>query len=427
MNLLQVTAEHVLGHVADGLSDPGRMASAATVMSSLPPDLRVIDTGALSMSGGHTGVALLFGVLGDRERAYAHLARAASLPDPPGSGGLWTGLPALAMATCLTAAAPGDYATLLGQLDTFVAGVVRRRLRAFRQELTRRRPRGFHHYDIPYGLTGLGRYLLLRGEHDLVADVLASLVELTRPIAVGGDELPGWWVEGGPTLRDVDGYELGHGNLGVAHGITGPLSLLAIAMEQGVRVPGQDAAMERIVEWLLDRRLEDGHGPFWPATVTLPEQLGIRPRSDTAFRASWCYGTPGIARALQLAGRALGRSSWEEAAVGAMRAMRDRPVADWGVSGASLCHGWAGILRTSWRIAEDSGDSAVRSIVGTAATRLLALYDAGSPFGFRYPLGHGVEIDVAGAIEGAAGIGLALRSCLLAEARSDWDTLLLLS
>jgi hypothetical protein len=145
------------------------------------------------------------------------------------------------------------------------------------------------------------------------------------------------------------------------------------------------------------------------------------------FRASWCYGTPGISRALQLAGRALGRSAWEEAALDAMRSMRDRPVETWGISGASLCHGWAGLLRTSWRMAADSGDHGVRAVAEIAAARVLAHYDPDSPFGFRYPVAHGLEVDVPGAIEGAAGVAMALHTCLAEETESDWDAILLLA
>ncbi|KJS51707.1 hypothetical protein VM98_35680, partial [Streptomyces rubellomurinus subsp. indigoferus] len=68
---------------------------------------------------------------------------------------------------------------------------------------------------------------------------------------------------------------------------------------------------------------------------------------------AWCYGTPGAARALFLAGTALGRADWRDAAVAAPADALADPAA-WHLAGARLCHGTGGRLRSVLRIAQDS-------------------------------------------------------------------------
>ncbi|WP_433920814.1 hypothetical protein OIE50_16795 [Streptomyces canus] len=60
-------------------------------------------------------------------------------------------------------------------------------------------------------------------------------------------------------------------------------------------------------------------------------------------RPFWCYGTPRIARAQQLAGLALGGRDWQRQAEQVLAA--DQRLAQ--LTDASRCHGWAGLCRPS--------------------------------------------------------------------------------
>jgi hypothetical protein len=71
-------------------------------------------------------------------------------------------------------------------------------------------------------------------------------------------------------------------------------------------------------------------------------------------RPSWCYGTPGLARAQQLAGLALGDVRRQEAAEQALAGcVTDDAQLDQ-LRDGSLCHGWAGLVYTAWRVARSS-------------------------------------------------------------------------
>ena len=67
------------------------------------------------------------------------------------------------------------------------------------------------------------------------------------------------------------------------------------------------------------------HSREWPGTVSVEQELApTRPHLERG-RASWCYGTPGIARALHLAGVALGEDEWVHGAAEAMRLVFAHP------------------------------------------------------------------------------------------------------
>ncbi|NEA07719.1 lanthionine synthetase, partial [Streptomyces sp. SID10692] len=74
-----------------------------------------------------------------------------------------------------------------------------------------------------------------------------------------GTRLPAWWI--------TDGLDHGlaeHVNLGLAHGVSGPLALLSTAWLADVRVDGQDEAVERTVALLARLATTDEAGPRWP-------------------------------------------------------------------------------------------------------------------------------------------------------------------
>ncbi|SEG75563.1 Lanthionine synthetase C-like protein [Nonomuraea solani] len=385
----------------------------------------IVQEPGLSLAAGFPAAALLHAELGARDRAHAMLARAIAQEPPPGGGSLYDGLTALAFAARNTAATPADYRHLLSQLDPYVADLARVQVRHWsRQPLT------VSGYDVIQGLTGLGRYLLMAAPGDL-PEVLSFLVTVAgKPAEVAGHEVPGWWATGPPWIEGLNDprYAHGHANLGLAHGIAGPLALLALAWRDGHRVPGQRQAIEGITEFLLRWRRPDAFGPRWPGTLTLDQLLG-REEPPVVCNATWCYGVPGIARAIQLAGLALGRADWLRVADDAMRSLLDRPVEQLHLTAAGLCHGWAGLLQVALRIAADSADEAPSLVAALAAERTVAHFDPALPYGFRYPMSATEPpADGAGLLDGAGGTALAL----YAYARggvpaSRWDAALLIS
>ena len=276
-------------------------------------------------------------------------------------------------------------------------------------------------------LAGIGGYLLQRDPgHPLVTRVLEYMVALTEPVPAdddAGTTVPGWWStdppSGDPTVRG------GHSDQGAAHGIAGPLSLLALAGQAGVWVAGQRQAMQRIVSWYdeLTRITSstDDRCRWWPQRLTWPEHRGGASVQTGPGRPSWCYSTPGIARALQLAAIALGDPDGQRRAEQALLAAVTDPAQLGQLSDVSLCHGWAGTALSTWCAAQDSTDTDLAASLHEAVTVLTdSLTDAARPLSARPR-----ATDPIGLIQGAAGAALALHS-LTANQVDGWARCLLL-
>lgn len=329
--------------------------------SAAPPSDDPVPGWGQSLSAGAAGIALLHA-----EYAHAGLGRwdtvhqwaAAMTRSPvaahPDACGLFRGAPAVAFT--IHAANHPAYAKALARLDGHIATLTRHRLETAHRRIDAGQLPELCEFDLISGLTGIGAYLLHRhGGGDLLDGVLSYLVRLTKPLVIDGEELPGWWTDNGPNGKPSPSWPGGHGNLGLAHGISGPLALLSMTMRRGVTVAGQAAAIQRICAWMDHWHSDPTTQPWWPGMVSRTEYRTHTLRQTGPPRPSWCYGTPGIARAQQLAGLALNDPQRQELA--------ERTLAKCGtdeqqlsqLSDASLCHGWAGLLQVTWRTATEAG------------------------------------------------------------------------
>ena len=229
-------------------------------------------------------------------------------------------------------------------------------------------------FDVISGLAGAAAYLLCRANDatsEAAAAALRSVVDCLVRLVLAQGTLPRWYTPpglyGDPKM--VVSYPHGQLNCGLAHGIPGPLALLALAHRQGVEVEGLHEAVERTADWLTANRFDDEWGVNWPTAVpvevitsgTTPMLTLLRKAPAPATtspngpsRTAWCYGSPGVARALWLAGDALGRDDLQTLAVSAMEAVYQRPLAARQIDSPTFCHGVAGLLHITLRFAHDT-------------------------------------------------------------------------
>ncbi|MFG3254806.1 lanthionine synthetase C family protein [Streptomyces sp. NPDC048172] len=442
---LRGTAADVVTEVAARLQDPEAVVTATVANGTHAEvdDVRSPVWEPGSLNRGYPALVLLHAELGrdpDRDtehhRLTAHrcLALAAQATKDVPVQGAFSGAGALASAVRVAAAREGEYASLLERTDARMADYAHH-LAALHAST---RDAGLPTYpavvDVLSGLSGVARYLLHRRTRDeALRAALSSLAALRAPLTVRGVEVPGWWF--GPTKRTLvaEDFAEGQANFGLGHGIPGPLGVLALAWDEGVRVAGQDEAITAMAEWLLRWRLRDEDGPYWTPYLPLPTYADLdgHPTPDPA-RPSWCYGAAGTGRALVMAGRALGRPEWTAAGVEAVRAMVRRPMDGWGIDDHALCHGWSStlLLLTRWEL--EHPEAGLSAATDTVAGRLLAGFEPEAPFGYRYfqPAAgpRGLHLDMPGFLDGAAGIALALQTYATGRApASGWDSLLLLS
>ncbi|MFJ2114655.1 lanthionine synthetase C family protein, partial [Streptomyces sp. NPDC087850] len=308
------------------------------------------------------------------------------------------------------------YGPALNTLHQYVTDLAHRRVRAANIRIDRGAAPPFAEYDVLHGLTGIGAYFLRSAPgSDALGAVLAYLVRLTRPLLIDDQTVPGWWCSHDPHVGQSYAFPGGHANFGVAHGIAGPLALLAHAARRGITVEGHTDAMDVITRWLDDWRQEGEPGGWWPQWITLKELVSGRTTQPGPARPSWCYGTPGIARAGQLATIANGDTRNQQYFEGTLSNCLADPVQTNQLIDTSLCHGWAGVYQTVWRAAHDTTNPVLRAILPRLANALTRQAHTGT----------GNE---PGFLEGDAGAALSLHTATRDTTPiSGWDACLLIS
>ncbi len=411
-----------LALIAEALAAAGRQ-------TQYPETIRWVPYG---VAEGDAGLALMcaaFSACRPQEEwdvtAHTFVAAAArSAGQTPGVPlGLFTGLSGLAFAVDSLSREGTRYENLLANLDAALTPQIAQIASSL---LATSRPFSVGEFDVISGASGVGAYLLRRDSHRLLPEILSGLVSLTdvengtprwaTPAHLLGDEAERRW------------YPWGNLNCGLAHGIPGVLALLALAHRADVRVPGQADAIRRLAEWLRAHRADDDWGVNWPTAVPLPPPEGSAagPAELEPSRAAWCYGSPGVGRALWLAGDALQDEELCRLAIDAILAVTRRPVAERHIDSPTFCHGVAGLLQIVLRFANDTGHPAFRTAANDLVDQLLSLYDPARPLGFASLEPGPNPVDRAGLLDGAPGVAMVLLAAAT-DTEPTWDRLFLLS
>jgi hypothetical protein len=280
------------------------------------------------------------------------------------------------------------------------------------------------HFDLLYGLVGLGIYALERLPRKAARSILARVVEqLARTAEIEGG-LTAWRTP--PHLLPPDdrpAFPFGLYDLGVAHGIAGVVGLLAQACAAGVAVETARPLLEGAVAWLLAQRIEGRpEFPYWVAP-------GGERSEET--RSAWCYGDLGISAVLSLASRCAGRPAWQAEALSvACRSARIAPD-DSGVVDAGFCHGAAGVAHVFNRLYQRTGRGELREAATVWFERTLAMRGEEGIGGYAFPQRERAGAPLrstadASLIAGSTGVGLALAAATTAV-EPTWDRFFLLS
>lgn len=282
-------------------------------------------------------------------------------------------------------------------------------------------------FDLVGGLVGYGVYALERLPRPSAAACLELVVERLAEIA---QPRPGGlaWHKPYEMLPEPNKpwYPKGTDNLGVAHGTPGVIALLARVCTSGVAAERAHSLLTRAVPWLLAQKLPEDAISVFPYSVGL--EVKIRPA-----RNAWCYGDPGIALALLLAGRSAGEPAWEREALDVARRAARRPPENCHVEDAGLCHGAAGLGHLLNRLYQATGEPELLEAARAWFGRALDYWEPGRGIGGF--LGYTPPDDdfdalvwneEAGFLAGSAGMALAL---LAASSGVDpaWDRVLLIS
>ncbi|HEX9941500.1 MAG TPA: lanthionine synthetase C family protein [Thermoanaerobaculia bacterium] len=282
-------------------------------------------------------------------------------------------------------------------------------------------------YDLVGGLVGYGVYALERLPRPSAIACLELVVERLAEIAQPRTGGLAWHTPFHLVPEpNRPWYPQGLDNLGVAHGTPGVIALLARICTSGVAAERARSLLAGAVSWLLTQKLPTGEISVFPYAVG----PGVRIRPA---RAAWCYGDPGIALALLLAGRAAEEPAWEREALALANTVARRPPESCGVEDAGLCHGAAGLGHLFNRLYQATGDPELLAAARAWFGRALRYREPGRGIGGFLALTPPdddfeqlVWNEEAGFLNGSAGMALAL---LAATSAVDpaWDRVLLTS
>lgn len=385
---------------------------------------------AYSIAQGDAGLAVMCGYLdagfpgtGWDQIGREYLTRAARGAEAEAylSTSLFEGLTGLAFAAWSLSRAGTRYRRLLAGIEAALLPQVL----ALAADLQRQRLGvSVGAFDVISGLAGVGAYLLCRRAEPEPSNALHAVLHALVALSWEENGLPRWHtpahLTGSAGMRDQ--YPSGHLNCGLAHGVPGPLALLALAYHDGVRVAGQAEAIDRLAGWLAQHRMDDAWGVNWPTAV--PLDPGDAPACPS--RTAWCYGSPGIARALWLAGKALDRQDYQDLAIAAMEAVYRRPLSARFIDSPTFCHGVSGLLQITLRFAHDTGLAQFTAAADALIQQLLALYDPATRLGYYSIEPDGRRVDQPGLLDGAPGVVLVLLAAAT-DREPGWDRLFLLA
>jgi hypothetical protein len=393
-----------------------------------------------SVAQGYSGLALLWGYLDAcfpeerwdlTGREHIEVAARSVEAEPQVPPGLFSGLSGVGFGAWQLSRGGTRYRRLLSTLDPAIAihaAAMASGLRTAREGVN------IGEFDVISGLSGVGAYLLCRRDQAAVAEVLPAVAESVSELLTGGNGLPRWhtpaWLLWDEELKAA--YPHGNLNCGLAHGVPGMLAFVALAMRAGVQARGLAEAIAHTADWLCRNRLDDQWGVNWPTAVPLVQQDSavVPAKAETApdgtSRCAWCYGSPGIARSIWLAGEALNDDRLRQLAISAMEAVFRRPVPVRRIDSPTFCHGKAGLLGIALRFARDTGYSALVTECRNLAEELLGCYREDSLLGFRNIEYADREIDQPGLLDGSPGVALVLLAAATGV-EPGWDRLFLLS
>ncbi|MGX0845879.1 class I lanthipeptide synthase [Staphylococcus capitis] len=289
------------------------------------------------------------------------------------------------------------YQSILQTLDDYLIEFINRKMKCLDMDANPKE------YDVVRGLAGMGRYLLNRVEAN--PKVISSLIKIMNHFRDIHYSKSHWIVSRENQFLDIDKerFSLGNINLGLAHGILGPFSLLALSKLKGVEIDDHTRLLSDITEYLFRTEFQNKLG--WLDRYDIAEKY----YPTYSVRNGWCYGDTGIMNTIWLLGLALNNDTLIEKAknliIKIVRLNNDNLVSP------TFCHVLSSHLTILNNVNRYFNIEEVNSYLELIQEKILSLYSYGNQFMF-----HDIELDnkqklfknKVGLLEGQIGVLLSL-------------------
>ncbi|CDR25812.1 lanthionine synthetase C family protein [Staphylococcus schweitzeri] len=207
---------------------------------------------------------------------------------------LFGGLSGIAFSMDIASQNGRNYQNILNNIDDVIVNEIENKMDQILQE-----PLNPLNYDTISGLAGIGRYLLNRIDvSDTNVKTLKRILTYFKDIQYSQNS----WVvpqESQFLESDKNYFTQGNINLGLAHGVLGPMSLFALCMIKGITIENHQHILKDMYKFIMDKKFCSNYR--WLQRYDL-----ISERNHFNFiRNGWCYGNTGVMTTMFLIGQAL--------------------------------------------------------------------------------------------------------------------------
>lgn len=297
---------------------------------------------------------------------------------------------------------------------------------------------GVKSYDCILGAAGLLNYLAI--DNSDIANCKAQklgnyLVRLMKNKHLLSGVTPSWLITYENLLPTDEPEDFPNGllNFGLAHGIAGPLASLSLCELKGIHSVGAAEAIDSILQtYRKYMQFDNNDIPYWVGQLPYERYINHVDSNDAVCsRMSWCYGSIGILRALQLGARATKNHLYEKWCESKIIQISKMEISEYRLFSPTLCHGYAGLLTVLITVHKENQSPELLREIFRIAQILLDFYDESSIYGFKnYEIivngkkHKSVVTDSANFLSGASGVILSLLS--LYKGDTDFERHLLI-
>ncbi|MHC3866922.1 lanthionine synthetase C family protein [Streptococcus thermophilus] len=296
------------------------------------------------------------------------------------------------------------YDKLLDTLETILLALTKDRLR----EIKRSNIVKEEYFDVIQGVSSVARYLL--SKEKLTSEQRVLVKEILNYLADLINHDPTIYAEYMPNEKLRKKFPSGYINLGVAHGILGPLYVLALGFKKF-----------DMIQYLLS--IEKGLSYYERSFFTnkIGKIIGWNGRVSDAvenegfrFNSSWCYGSLGMARVLYNIAKIIDSRKFREMATDVFTSSIDY-INSSEILNNAICHGRSGIMLFFNLMYLDTGKIQFKTISDNLFREIVrAAFNSEYIFVERDVYFRGVNFDKVidyidfGLLNGVSGIVLAL-------------------
>jgi lantibiotic modifying enzyme len=277
-------------------------------------------------------------------------------------------------------------------------------------------------WDPLHGMVGLGIYFLERNKETGEKKFLEKIIDYLAQMRTDFDEYK-IWITPGYGKYNEDNY-----NFGMAHGMPGILSFLALVHARGIKQQETGEMISSCLPFLLQYEYAEDEEYCFPNSVEVnPADVDQKLGS----RLAWCYGDLCMANTLIHCGNALQKSHLKRKGIEVALKTTHRNFDSAGCLDALFCHGSVGLVHQYNNFYRLTGNEVFKY----AAENWLNLtlekyYKPGEGIGGYFSRCLNEETNLFeympryGLLEGSTGIALVYLSYLY-DIKPDWDIVFL--